>query len=221
MTQIPFGFFLYYLTETEGLTWRGTDYNMRIVVKGLKQESFKGYADFRIGKTTKRFTSANIEELVEPVIATFADRVRPKVKLPVSVVPIPNSGMAVGEKGPFRNEHLGSLLAKHLGGGAAMVPALRWKKKRSKAHQQKEMRSPDLYEPNLALVAVPPAPVLLFDDVLTSGSQMIAAARFLTAKGHAPAFATVIAQATKTQHDPMLKWTEATLDISRVTTVFG
>lgn len=221
MSQIPFGHLLYYLTETDGLKWRSVDYNMRIVVKSLKHETFNGYGDFRIGKENKRITSTNCEELVEPVIGTLARNLRPHIKLPVSVVPIPNSNMAVGEKGTFRNEHLASLLAKHLGPGATMVPALRWKRKRAKAHMGKEMRSPDLHEPNLVLVQKPPNPVLLFDDVLTSGSQMIAAARFLKANGCSVVFATVIAHVTKEQHDLMVKWTTSSLDVSRSTTVFG
>lgn len=221
MSQISLGHLLYYLTETDGLKWRNADYDMWIVVKSLKEEDFKGYANFRIGTALKKITSSNREELVEPVVQTLAQNVRAHVSLPVSVVPIPNSGMAIGEKGTFRNEYLGTLLAKHLGPGATMVPALRWKRKRAKAHMGKEMRSPDLHEPNLVLVQKPPNPILLFDDVLTSGSQMIAAARFLTTNGYPVIFATVVARVTKEQHDAVVKWTVSSLDIGRSTTVFG
>ncbi len=47
----------------------------------------------------------------------------------------------------------------------------------------------------------PAAPIVLFDDVLTSGSQMIAAARLLTKQGLAPQRGLVVAHATKIQDD--------------------
>jgi orotate phosphoribosyltransferase len=58
--------------------------------------------------------------------------------------------------------------------------------------------------------------VVLFDDVLTSGSQLIAAARFLTKEGVAPVRGAVVARATKEQRDkPFLQRNDDTLELSR------
>ena len=98
----------------------------------------------------------------------------------VAVVPIPGSTMALGVTGSFRIVDLVTMFGRGYGAKATVVPAIRWDAPREKAHLQNEVRSPDLHQPHMRLTEHRPAkPVLLFDDVMTSGSEMTAATRFL------------------------------------------
>jgi hypothetical protein len=203
MTQLPFVHWCYHLTEVEA-NWRQVDWKARIIVKGLKQEPFNGYFDAKMANAIKRITSANVEELVDYLMPLIGRRLRDDIDGPISIVPIPSSGMAVGKQGPFRSVELAKKVAAGFGDGATVRQSVWWDQPRKKAHQNNEYRHPDLYEPHMRLGEAPLAPILLFDDVLTSGSQMIAAARMLTKRGYAPRRGLVVARATKEQHEGKL-----------------
>lgn len=198
MSTLPYVYWCNHLTEV-GCKWRGVDYNARAFVRGLKQEEFNGYIAVKIKGVERQYTNANIEQLVELILPLIGERLRNDVKGPISIVPIPNSGMAAGIKGQFRAVELARLVARGFGDDAEVCPAIVWDAPRPKAHKNNEYRHPDLYEPHMLLANKPAGNVVLFDDVLTSGSQMIAAARMLTKQGFAPARGLVIARATKLQ----------------------
>ena len=214
MTKLPYVHWCYHLTDVD-CEWRQVDYSGRTVVKGLKGEPFKGYMDAKVAGVATRFDSNNIEELIDQILPAVGRRLRDDIAGPISIVPIPNSGMALGAAGPFRSVELAKKVAAGFGANATVCEAIRWDAPRKKAHQNNDYRHPGLYEPHMRLVVRPKAPVVLFDDVLTSGSQMIAAARMLTKQGVAPERGLVVARATKIQHDDGL-WTKraAELDLS-------
>lgn len=198
MTTLPYVYWCNHLTEV-GCTWRGVDYNARAFVRGLKKEEFNGYIAVRLDGVERRYTNANIEELVEAILPLIGRKLRDDIQAPITLVPVPNSGMALGTTGPFRCMRLAELVAAGFGDDADVSPAIVWDTPRPKAHKSNDYRHPDLYEPHMRLAAAPTREIVLFDDVLTSGSQMIAAARMLTKAGHAPARGLVIARATKAQ----------------------
>jgi predicted amidophosphoribosyltransferase len=207
---------LFYLTEVEGLTWRSQDYATRNVVKGLKNEPFKGYSEFKVGGVLRRYDTTNIDKFVPLLMKGIGKKLKESVSGPISIVPIPNSNMIVGAKGPFQVVELANEVAQGYGAEATVVPAIRWAKARDKAHKTKEFRSPDLYQPLMRLVEKPKNPVVIFDDVMTSGSQMIASARLLTEAGIKPAFGVVAARATKVQHESMVDWKIEDVELDRV-----
>ena len=71
------------------------------------------------------------------------------------------------------------MIAAGFGKDAEVVQAIKWDAVRQKAHKMKEYRTPELYLPHMRLVREPKYPVLILDDVVTTGSQMIAATRLL------------------------------------------
>lgn len=218
MTDLLVGFGLFYLTEVEAAPWRSPmDYNARIIVKGLKKEQFKGYADFKVKGQECRFDTDNIEELIPLVMGRFAALCKAHKFLPrlFSIVPIPNSGMAIGKSGPFRTTDLAEMFSKRFGSGAEVEPVLVWDKVRPKQHESSGFRHPDQFESHFRLISKPKHPIVIFDDVLTSGSQMIAAARFLSSKGYEVRSGIVAARATKIQHTPMLAWSTEAFPLDR------
>lgn len=198
MSMLPYVWWCNHLTDVD-CKWRPVDFDGRAFVRGLKREPFNGYVMIVREGRRKQYNKDNIEGLVAEILPLIGERMRNDIEGPISLVPIPNSGMAIGANGPFRSVELAQMVAAGFGTGCTVVPALRWDKPREQAHKTHEHRYPELYEPHLRVVEEPKSPVVLFDDVLTSGSQMIAAARVLTKAGHPPKRGLVIATATKAQ----------------------
>jgi predicted amidophosphoribosyltransferase len=208
---------MYYLTDVD-VTWRPADYNVRNIVRGLKQEPFNGYSEFRVGGAVRRYNQTNIEQLMPPLMQGVGQRMSTGLQQrEVDIVPIPGSTMAVGAPGTFRIVDLATMFARGYGAQAKVVPAIRWVAPREKAHRQNEVRSPDLYQPRMRLTERPNKPVLLFDDVMTSGSQMTAATRFLREAGFEVVGGCVVARATKTQYEKMIDLVTEDLPIERET----
>src|SRR6185437_15985780 len=128
MTTLPYTFWCHHLTRTEGLKWRQQDWDSRIIVRGLKQEDFKGELRLSINGKNRTYDNKNIEQFIDILLPLVGRKLREDVKAPISIVPIPNSGMAVGERGPFRTVELAQKLAKGFGDGAQVVPAIWWNK---------------------------------------------------------------------------------------------
>jgi len=64
---------MYYLTDVD-TTWRPADYNVRNIVRGLKQEPFNGYSEFRVGGAVRRYNQANIEQFMPPLMQGVGQR---------------------------------------------------------------------------------------------------------------------------------------------------
>jgi hypothetical protein len=216
MTRLPYTFWFWHLTETGDLKWRQGDWDTRSIVKGLKEEPFKGRFEITIKGVRRTYTTANIEQFVAILMPFLGRKLREEIDGKISIVPVPNSGMALGVKGTFRCVELAQMVANGFGDDATVVPAIRWDEPREKAHKNKGYRHPDQFEPHMRLVKNPSDQVVLFDDVVTSGSQMIAAARFLTDKGFPPVRGLAVAHATKVQNDhPFLHKQEDELVLDR------
>jgi uracil phosphoribosyltransferase len=198
MTTLPVTHWCFHLTTTE-TTWRGGDYDARAIVRGLKQEAFKGELRVQIKKKPHTYTSANIDEFLNIILRLIGKELTSDAPSPISIVPIPNSGMAVGEKGDFRIVKLAEIIAAGFGAGASVDPILRWNAVRQKSHKTKEFRHPAVYEPLLRVSGKPHHPVVLFDDVVTSGAQMTAAATVLRKKGFEVIRGLAIARAVSVQ----------------------
>ena len=133
----------------------------RNIVRGMKNEPFKGYSKIKVDGEVRRYDSENIKELVSRLMMNMGNKLKEHVNGPVSIVPIPNSDMIVGASGPFRIVELANQLAQGYGQEAKVVPAIRWAKSRDKAHKAKEFRSPDLFQPLMRLVETPTGNVVL------------------------------------------------------------
>lgn len=214
MTELVVGAGLRYLVTTSK-AWRHMDWQARAIVRGMKREKFDGYCYFRIRGQDKRFDSSNIEELIPLFFGAVARWARQEFKGQFSVVPIPNSNMTLGAKGTFRCVELANMLSEFWP-EVVVEPVLRWDKPRPKQHKTPGFRRPSMFEPFLRLIGRPTRPVLLFDDLLTSGSQMIAAARVLRGHGHLPAYGLVGGQVAYQQQPRMLGWSLSAVELDEL-----
>jgi predicted amidophosphoribosyltransferase len=122
--------------------------------------------------------------------------------------------MAVGAVGDFRTVQLARKVARGVKGVVEVSEAIRWDAPREKAHLKGGARHYSQYEPHMVLTATPAHDVVLFDDVITSGSQMIAAARFLRARGINVRRGVTFARAVQAQYDEQaLLKREGSLDL--------
>jgi hypothetical protein len=203
MTTLPYAYHCNHLTQVEGIEWRQIDYDANKIVKGAKQEPFKGHIRLTIQGVARRFDQGNIEGLIKAVLRHAGEVLREEQGGgPIALVPIPNSGAAVGVAGEFRTDALAQMVAAGYGNGATVVPAIRWDAPREKVHLGGGgYRHHSMFEPHMVVVELPATPIVLFDDVITSGSQMIAAARKLKAAGNAPVRGIALARATKQHED--------------------
>jgi hypothetical protein len=216
MTTIPVSRVCLYLTEIDGVTWRGTDYDAMKIVKAVKGEPINGYVDVSIGGRICRFDQSNIDELVRTIGVGMGSKLREIVATPtISIVPIPNSGAVAGSMADCRTDMLARHVAAGFGAGAEVEPLIRWRAARSPQHKGSGFRDPDLFQDQMVLRRRPKHPVVLFDDVMTSGSQLIAASRLLRDEGHTPISALVVGRVTKTQQDKMLGWGSEELTIDQ------
>lgn len=214
MEVLTANFWCYYLTQYEGVESKQAYWDASKIVKALKGDKFNGYLRWKVGGKWRDFTNADIDEFLGPLFKRIGKLLREEIEGPVSVVPIPNSKMAIGAKGTFRTVELARLLVDGLNDGAVLCPAIRWDKPREPSHRTGGYRYPDLYQPHMRLAAKPTEPVIILDDVLTSGSQMIAATRFLTEAGYEVVRAVTVARATSVPMQPMFKWTSHELRIA-------
>ena len=200
----------YYLTELGG--WRDTDYTAHDIVKIAKGEPFGGYFDFRVNRTIRRFDHASANNFLPVLYEHMAKRCLEVIAAPCTLVPIPNSAATAADASTFRTLDLANGIANAMGGDHNAQGALRWYRQKLKAHEN-GLRDPAVHFRNLRIVDTPRNPVVLFDDVFTSGSQITAAARKLTAAGHAPLCAFVIGTTTHDRRPNMVEWSEFTIDI--------
>lgn len=206
MNSLSVGHFVWYLKNID-CTWRPEDYKARVIVKSIKNEHFKGYADFKVGGRKVRIDYDNSDELVSIVGKALGKKIS-ELDTPAKfhIVPIPNSDMFVGAKGPFRVHELAKRVTAKAPTGATCVPALRWREPKESAHAGGGTRDIEKLEALLVLEERPDGPVILLDDVLTTGSHMAAATRFLRKNGITVLSGVVVARATDDQHDKILEW---------------
>lgn len=202
---------LYYLTEVEGLTWRQGDYNALKIIRAVKGEPIKGYFEVNVGKQRKKFSQENIDEFFPSLFATLAAKLKEMVAEPIDIVPIPNSTASVGSKDQFNTLLHAQAIASRMGNGSQAVAAVRWKHAKTPSHRGGG-RDPDVHYENLQVVTKPKRKCVLYDDVTTTGSQMIAVYRRLAECGATPELGVVVGRAVKVQKVPWLGWQNEALE---------
>jgi adenine/guanine phosphoribosyltransferase-like PRPP-binding protein len=214
MTTIPVLHAARYLTQVDGLTWRDADWTAMKMVKGVKGKPIKGYFDVKFGDQQHRYDQNNVGAFVDKLSANAGAKLHNQLGgRKISIVPIPSSNAVTGVRG--RSDELAEKVAAAYGPNAVVESVIRWKALRDPQHESSGYRYPDLYQDQMALTQLPKYEVVLFDDVMTSGSQLTAAARLLEESGHTPTHAMVLGRTTKEQEEQMVGWKEEQLPIGR------
>ncbi|MDY0873100.1 hypothetical protein [Dongia rigui] len=206
---------LYYLAEVEGLTWRGVDYTTNKMIKAMKGKPIKGYLNLKVGGQNKTFNQQNVTELVAVMRQEVARKLKSSVADKFCIVPIPNSSAVSSSDDEFRTYADAKAIAAGLGESACAVSSLRWKTALKPAHEGGS-RDPSFLFDNLVVMEKPKGPVVLYDDVQTTGSHMVACYRKLEEIGFPPILGIVVGRAIKEQRDPAIGWHDEDVETEEV-----
>src|SRR5271165_2161059 len=126
----------YYLTDWNGITPRQEDWDSNKVVKCLKGETIKGYAQIAIGGVTFRIEDSNKEEFLLHLWAAIGKSFAASTKVVTAIVPIPNSAGIVGAPATYRTLLFAQHIAAASSGKIVALDALRWRNAAPAVHRQ-------------------------------------------------------------------------------------
>lgn len=191
---------------TSGENWRSADHKARIIVKCVKGEEFNGYADITVDGKRTRLNSNNKDVGLELLGKVLGSRIIELTDDDVTLVPVPNSSAFVGGDESFRTLQLANAVARNASVLTTVIPAFLWKNQKQKQHQIGGYRHASQFIPNLSLRWQPASPVVLVDDVVTSGSQMLACTHILRKLNVDVIFGIAVGRTTTVQTDNTLSW---------------
>jgi hypothetical protein len=164
-----------YLTNVEK-GWRTIDHHASMMVKALKGDEFNGFFKVKIGGQLRRFNKNNASDFVNEVAPAMAHVLKRKIIPPAAtLVPIPNSHVTRSIDDDFKTFELATDIAAKMGNGFKAVPALVFDRPQQKSRQGGS-RDPRHFESAYKLVRRVSGPIILIDDVCTSGAHFIGAA---------------------------------------------
>jgi hypothetical protein len=162
-----------YLTDVSA-PWTTADYTAYKMVKALKGYPIKGYFDIKIAGQMRRFRQDNIGEFVERIPRALAKNIARQQIGPATLVPIPNSHVTSASTPNFKTLELAQKVAAHSGGQLSVTPALVFSEPQVKSHEGGP-RSPHHCFNAYCLESPVEGPIVLLDDVCTSGGHLIGA----------------------------------------------
>ena len=212
--KIPHWFYWDYLTQYQGEKHQSY-FDAYKIIQGVKGKDFNGFLrlkfkDNRIIDYYQKDSEGMAKVILEYVGANFLP---PIISQETDLMPIPNSDMVPGSG----SEHqiiksaqiiLGAYHAIKRPYSVRLNPGLRWTAPKTPSHHSPGRRSMLDYEGKLALTTADPRPIIIFDDVYTSGSQAKAACKFLTEAGHEVLGVMTLAKTTNMPRALAYEWRE-------------
>jgi hypothetical protein len=162
-----------YLTDISN-PWRSEDHTASKMVKALKGDEINGHFFHVVKGQNKRFDQANISEFLDRIPPALARMIARHVDGPATLVPIPNSHVTAVNTPNFRTLELAKAVAAQSKGQLTAAPALVFKTPQHKSRAGGK-RSPQHFEAAYRIAQEVKGPIVLLDDVCTSGGHLIGA----------------------------------------------
>ena len=186
-----------YLTDI-GVDWRTTDHTASKMVKALKGDPINRYFDYKVAGKLRRFDQSNVHEFVDRIPPALAKMILLHHDTAATIVPIPNAHVTKTDADNFRTLELANKIAANSGGKFSVVPALVFTEAQQKSREGGP-RDPEHFEKAYRVVHPVKGPIILVDDVCTSGGHLIAAHRLLHRDGSPVVLACTFGRTTKEQ----------------------
>jgi hypothetical protein len=162
-----------YLTDTSN-EWRQLDYTASKMVKAIKSEPINGYFEYPIAGRIRRFNQSNVVQFTERVPKALARAIARYLDRPATLIPIPNAHVTSPNSPDFRTLEIAEGIARESDGLLTAVPALVFTEPQIRSRDGGP-RSPYHFENVYRVVQSVWGPVVLFDDVCTSGGHLVGA----------------------------------------------
>jgi hypothetical protein len=186
MPDLTVNTFIRYQTDV-GIDWNRHEWAALHAKKIIKNEPLSARSHFnwqlRSGVDC-RIDQDRRSTFETDICARFADHILNNWGTNIIIVPVPNGDGVINSRSSFRTLDLVQRIATASRGQLQFGDALRWKEPAGKSHKNERARKVDSHIANLAVNPSDPRSVVLFDDVVTSGSQMAAAKIKLEEQGH-------------------------------------
>lgn len=140
----------------------------------VKAEPLNGSFHFWINGIYTKINKNNVELFQIEINKIFAAQIAAHHAYPVAVVPIPNGDGVVGQNNIFRTFRISSAIANRMSNGSICLDMLRWNAPVGKAHLNQRARRVEDHLTALQINGTTNLPIVIFDDFLTTGSQMAA-----------------------------------------------
>jgi len=216
--KIPHWFFWDYLTGYEGDKHQSY-FDAYVFVKAVKREDFNGHLRIKDSNGNEvRLYQKDSVRIAKLALRIIGKNFIPKIiEQEIELIPIPNSDMIPGSG---EDHKIITATSQLIDGYNKTDPkheifantGLRWTEPKDPAHKTGGLRSMSQYEGKFSLTSEISKPVMLFDDVYTSGSQSKAACKFLTELGHDVIGVVTLAKTTNMPRERAYKWREDTCE---------
>ena len=195
------------------IDWRSTDHTASKMVKALKGDPINGYFDIKVAGKHRRFDQSNITEFVDRIPRALSRMIIRHHDAPATIVPIPNSHVIAPNTADFKTRDLANKIAAESGGRFTVSPALVFREVQQKSRAGGP-RDPEHFENAYRVVRDVKGPIILLDDVCTSGSHLIAAHRVLHRDSSPVILASTFGRTTKEQHKEPIGIREEEIDLT-------
>lgn len=214
MTKLKVISFATYLTDID-VKWRNQDYTSHKIVKSLKREEFQGYIPARVDGKWRRLTTENAADLHPTLHQIVAKELVERFPDGATLVPIPNSHVVASDTDDFRTLEFAEGVRDASNEVLDSAPALVFSEALPKAHSGSGSRDPRFLQEKYKLLSKPESPVILIDDVYTSGGHLIAAAWVLRDQNINVSLACAWARTTDDRPEKVFAVVEDELELDR------
>lgn len=182
-------------TEIVDKTTKGAYYATIKIKKAIKGETINGFSDIRVGSQSVRLDANSRDRFLKALWTEIANDLCSHWNREVALVPIPGSTVVDPDQSDFRNAEYAEAIAAASNGMIKVSRALHWDSVQEKQRADSGPRRMEARLRHMIAKRMPELPVLLFDDVMTSGSTLQAAEALLMSKNVAVLGAVVVLKA--------------------------
>jgi predicted amidophosphoribosyltransferase len=183
------------------------------MVKALKGDPINGYFEYKVAGKLRRFEQSNIHEFVDRIPPALAKMILLHHDTAATIVPIPNSHVTKTDACEFRTLDLANEIAANSGRKFSVVPVLGFNKAQQKSRDGGP-RDPQHFEKAYRVVRNVKGPIILLDDVCTTGGHLVAAHRLLHRDGSPVILACTFGRSTKEQFKEPIGIREEDIDLT-------
>jgi len=173
-----------YLTNWDGQIADENHYRTNKMVKILKGREINGTLPIKIAGVRRHLDNSSAADFLPIAHDYYARAARSLVgNGPATIVPVPGSQVTASDDPDFRTLALAEGAARISAGTFRASPAIVFETPQLKSAGGGGSRDPSYLQSVMKITVAPDGPIVLLDDVKTTGAHLVAAARTLRAAG--------------------------------------